>query len=119
MSDQPVSLPQAILSCRCPRCGRGKLFKGLLAVSDACPVCGLDLLRGDTGDAGAVPIIILLGAIVGGLAIWTEFRFSPPMWVHIVLWPAVATPAAIALMRLAKSLLIAMQFRHRSTEMGL
>ena len=67
MSDQPVSLPQAILSCRCPRCGRGKLFKWLLAVSDTCSICGLDLRRGDTGDAGAVPIIIFLGAIVGGL----------------------------------------------------
>ena len=119
MSDQPVSLPLTILSCRCPRCGRGKLFKGLLAVSDTCSICGLDLRRGDTGDAGAVPIIIFLGAIVGGLAIWTEFRFSPPIWVHVLLWPVVATPAAIVLMRLAKSLMIAMQYRHRSTEMGL
>lgn len=79
----------------------------------------MDLRQSDTGDAGAVLIIILLGAIVGGLAIWTEFRFSPPIWLHIVLWPSVATPAAIMLMRLSKSLMIAMQFRHRSTEMGL
>ena len=91
----------------------------MLAVSDICSICDLDLRQSDTGDAGAVPIIILLGAIVGGLAIWTEFRFSPPIWVHVLLWPVVATPAAIFLMRSIKSLMIAMQYRHRSTEMGL
>jgi uncharacterized protein (DUF983 family) len=112
-------MPQAILSCRCPRCGRGKLFIGILAVSDRCSVCNLDLRQSDTGDAGAVPIIILLGAIVGGLAIWTDFRFGPPWWLHALLWPAITVPAAIVMMRLAKSAMISVQYRHRSTEMGL
>ena len=88
-------------------------------MAERCPVCALDLQQSDTGDAGAVLVIIVLGAVVGGLAIWTEFHFSPPIWVHILLWPTVATPAAILLMRLAKSAMIAMQYRHRSTEMGL
>ena len=119
MSDKPVSLVQAALSCRCPKCGRGKLFKGLLTVPDTCPSCGLDLRQSDTGDAGAVIVIMFLGAIVAGLAIWTEFRFSPPLWVHIVLWPIVTFPLAVLMMRLAKSALIALQYRHRSSEMGL
>lgn len=119
MAETPVSLPHSILRCRCPRCGRGNLFKGILAVPDRCSVCSLDLRQSDTGDAGAVPIVILLGAIVGGLAIWTEFRFDPPWWLHALLWPIVTVPAAIFLMRLAKSAMIGMQFRHRSTEMGL
>ncbi len=119
MTEPTVSLPQAILSCRCPRCGRGNLFKGILAVHDHCPACDLDLWQSDTGDAGAVLIIILLGAIVGGLAIWTEFRFDPPWWLHALIWPVVTVPAAIFLMRLAKSAMIGMQYRHRSTEMGL
>lgn len=119
MAENPVPLLQTILSCRCPRCGRGKLFNGVLSVPARCPACDLDLRQSDTGDAGAVPIIILLGAIVGGLALWTEFRFDPPWWVHAAIWPIVTLPAAIVMMRLAKSTLIAMQFRHRSTEMGL
>ena len=119
MTEPTVSVPQAILSCRCPRCGRGKLFIGVLAVGKRCSVCDLDLTQSDTGDAGAVPIVILLGAIVGGLAIWTDFRFGPPWWLHALLWPAITVPAAIAMMRLAKSAMIAMQYRHRSTEMGL
>lgn len=119
MTNTATSLLETILSCRCPRCGRGKLFSGLLAVPEQCPSCQLDLRQSDTGDAGAVLVIILLGAIVGGLAIWTEFRFEPAWWVHIVLWPAITVPAAVGLMRLSKSAMIAMQYRHRSTEMGL
>jgi uncharacterized protein (DUF983 family) len=119
MTEPSVPLVQTILSCRCPRCGRGKLFNGVLSVHNRCPVCNLDLGQSDTGDAGAVLVIIVLGAIVGGLAIWTEFRFEPPWWVHAILWPTITVPAAIWLMRLAKSALIAMQYRHRSTEMGL
>jgi uncharacterized protein (DUF983 family) len=119
MAEPSVPLLSTILSCRCPRCGRGKLFKGVLAVHDRCPACDLDLRQSDTGDAGAVPIIIVLGAIVGGLALWTEFHFGPPWWVHVLLWPPITIPAAIWLMRMSKAAMIAMQFRHRSTEMGL
>ena len=119
MAGHPVPLAQAILSCRCPRCGRGRLFIGVLSVPDSCGACGLDLRQSDTGDAGAVIIIMILGAIVAGLAIWTEFRFSPPLWVHVVLWPAITLPLAIGMMRLAKSALIGLQYRHRSSEMGL
>ncbi len=119
MADTSSTTIQTILSCRCPRCGRGKLFNGVLAVHDKCQACELDLTKGDTGDAGAVPIIIVLGAIIGGLAVWTEFHFSPPWWVHAMIWPTVTVPAAVLLMRLSKSVMIAVQYRHRATEMGL
>jgi uncharacterized protein (DUF983 family) len=39
--------------------------------------------------------------------------------VHAVLWPIVTVPLAIALMRPLKAALVALQFRHRASEMGL
>lgn len=119
MAEPQISIVQAALRCRCPRCGKGKLFTGLLTLRPACPVCGLDLGQADTGDAGAVGVIMVLGAIVLGLAFWVEFRFSPPLWVHAVLWPSVTLPLAILMTRTVKSALVAAQFRHRPTEMGL
>ena len=107
----------SILLCRCPRCGRGKVFSGVLSVVPSCAECGLDLTGGDTGDAGAVICIMLLGAIMAALAVWTEFRFEPPMWLHVVLWPVVALALALPMLRTSKSAMIAMQYRHRSTEM--
>lgn len=85
----------------------------------ACPVCGLDLGNSDTGDAGAVIVIMLLGVIVVGLAFWVEFRFNPPLWVHAILWPVVTLPLAILIMRPMKAALVAAQFRTRPNEMGL
>jgi uncharacterized protein (DUF983 family) len=95
------------------------LFIGLLTLRPACPVCGLDFGKSDTGDAGAVIVIMVLGVIVLGLAFWVEFRFNPPLWVHAILWPVVTLPLAILLMRPMKAALVAAQFRTRPTEMGL
>ena len=96
-----------------------KLFRNLLEVRDRCDVCGLDLRVNDAGDGAAVGVILVLGAIVVGLAFWVEFRFAPPLWVHAMLWPIVTIPLAVVMMRPAKAALVALQFRHRSTEMGL
>ena len=92
---------------------------GLLKVRDRCEVCGLDLRAHDSGDGPASLVILVLGAIVMVLVFWVEFRFSPPLWVHAILWPLVTVPLAIVLMRHMKAALVALQFRHRASEMGL
>lgn len=95
------------------------MFTGLLALQPECKVCGLKFGQSDTGDAGAVGVIIVLGAIVLIMAFWVEFRFEPPLWVHAILWPVVTIPLAILITRPVKAALVAAQFRHRPTEMGL
>ena len=119
MAQAAPSILHVALACRCPRCGQGKLFRGLLEVRDRCAVCDLDLRAHDAGDGAAVGVILVLGAIVVVLAFWVEFRFSPPLWVHAVVWPIVTVPLAVLMMRPAKAALVALQYRHRSSEMGL
>ena len=108
-----VSPLRAALGCRCPRCGSGKLFVGLLNVRRACEVCGLDLSAQDAGDGPAVFVIFFLGLIVVGLAALVEIRFSPPIWVHLTLWTPLILGGAIAMLRPLKAGLIALQYRHR------
>jgi uncharacterized protein (DUF983 family) len=115
----PPSVLRAALTSTCPRCGRGKLFRNLLVVRDRCDVCGLDLRACDTGDGAVVPVLLVLGTIVVGSAFLVEFRFSPPLWVHTLLWPLVAIPLAILMMRPLKAGFVALQFRLRASEMGL
>lgn len=86
---------------------------------ERCPACALDLAGHDAGDGAAALIILVLGGIVVGLAFWVEFSFSPPLWVHALLWPAVTVPAAILLMRVVKAGLVAAQYRYRRDEMGM
>lgn len=108
----PVSLAHAALLCRCPRCGEGRLFTGLLTVRPACAACGLDFSAQDAGDGPAVFVILFLGLIVVGLAGWVEVTFSPPIWVHIVLWTPLIAGGAIAMLRPLKAGLIALHYRH-------
>ncbi|HMD64073.1 MAG TPA: DUF983 domain-containing protein [Stellaceae bacterium] len=108
----PVSPLRAALGCRCPRCGKGKLFAGLLSVRPACEVCGLDLSAQDAGDGPAVFVIFFLGLIVVGLAALVEIRFAPPMWVHLLLWTPFIVVGALAMLRPLKAGLIALQYRH-------
>jgi uncharacterized protein (DUF983 family) len=107
-----VSLWRAALGCRCPRCGRGRLFAGLLSVRQACEVCGLDLSAQDAGDGPAVFVIFFLGLIVVGLAALVEIRYSPPIWVHLLLWTPLILGGAIVMLRPLKAGLIALQYRH-------
>lgn len=103
---------RAALACRCPRCRQGPLFAGLLTVRPVCGVCGLDLSGQDAGDGPAVFVILFLGLIVVGLAAIVEIAFSPPVWVHLVLWTPLIVLGAIAMLRPFKSVMIALQYRH-------
>ena len=87
------------LAAKCPRCGRGRLFKGLLTVRDKCERCGLNLAEVDSGDGPAVFLIFILGAILVPLVFWVEFTYEPAFWVHAVLWTPVVIIGTIGLLR--------------------
>jgi uncharacterized protein (DUF983 family) len=111
--DRKVSVAYAAFACCCPRCGRAALFSGLLTVREACPSCGLDFSGQDAGDGPAVFVILLLGLVVVALAAVVEITFSPPLWVHLVLWTPLILGGGIALLRPLKAGLIALQYRHQ------
>ncbi len=81
-------------------------------------MCGLDFSGADTGDAFAVPILIVLGGIVVGAAFWVDARFAPPLWVHAIIWPVVVGVGVIAMTRYLKSFFAVQQYKTRRAEMG-
>jgi uncharacterized protein (DUF983 family) len=111
-----VSPYLAALTCRCPRCGKGKLFSGFLALAPRCEACGLDYAFIDAGDGPAVFIIMIAGFIVVGAALFVEVRYQPPFWVHAALWLPLILATTLLPLRPMKALLIALQFHHRAAE---
>jgi uncharacterized protein (DUF983 family) len=107
---------EAALLGRCPRCGQGKLFTGYLNVAPRCAACGLDYAGFDAGDGPAVFVILIVGAIIAGAALWVEFTFHPPYWVHAVLWLPLITVLTFGLLRFIKALLLVLQYKHRAGE---
>ena len=117
-----VQLPQvspvaAGISCRCPRCGTGALFKGAfnLNLQASCTSCGLSYRLIDTGDGPAVFVIMGLGFLMLGAALILEFTVHPPIWVHGLLWVPATFGLAFGMLRPLKALLIALQYRHKAT----
>jgi uncharacterized protein (DUF983 family) len=101
------------LRSRCPACGRGALFRGFLTVREHCPACGADLSAQDSGDGPAAFIVLIVGAIVVALALVSEVRYEPPVWLHLVLWLPLTLVLVLALMRPFKAMMIALQYKHR------
>src|SRR6201992_3807307 len=103
-------------ACKCPRCGKGKLFAGFLTLRTKCDACGLDYGFIDAGDGPAVFVILFAGAIVVRAAVIVEVKYQPPFWVHAALWLPLILAVTLWPLRAMKSLLIALQFHHKAAE---
>lgn len=112
----PPSVLAAGLTGRCPRCGRGRLFSGFLALAPRCDRCGLDLSFADVGDGPAVFVSLVGGFVVLGLALVTEILYEPPLWIHLAVFLPLTALVCLGLLRPLKGLLIALQFRNKAAE---
>ena len=92
------------------------MFERYLKVRPRCPACGLDYAIFDPGDGPAVFGILIVGAIVAALALYVEFTFSPPYWVHAVLWIPSIVILSLLFLRLSKSTLLVLQYKHKAGE---
>ena len=101
---------------RCPSCGKGSLFSGYLALAPRCDACGLDYNFADSGDGPAVFVILVAGFLIVGGALIAEILYSPPYWLHALLWGTLAVLLPLVLLRSFKGVLIALQFRHKAEE---
>jgi uncharacterized protein (DUF983 family) len=104
------------LAGRCPRCGKGKLFAGFLTLKPRCESCGLDFSFADSADGPAFFVMFFSGFVVAGSALAVEALYSPPLWVHAVLWIPLILITTLLPLRPVKGLLIALQYHHRAEE---
>jgi uncharacterized protein (DUF983 family) len=113
---QPPSPIVAGLTCRCPRCGKGKMLTGFLELRPSCEECGLDYSFADSGDGPAVFIILGAGFLIVFAALIVEIAYQPPFWLHAIIWLPLILAATILPMRPMKGLMIALQFHHKAAE---
>ncbi len=117
VQDAPTaSVLAAGLKGRCPRCGRGALFRRGLVLREKCDSCGLSYAFADSGDGPAVFAIFILGFFILGGALLVEFKLGPPVWVHVLLWGILTPLLAFFLLRVLKAALIALQFKHKAEQ---
>lgn len=111
----PPPIASGLYGC-CPRCGAKTLFRSFIAFADRCPACGLAFAEFNVGDGPVVFLTLGIGTLVTILALWVEFSFGPPFWVHLLLWPPVTLAMVVGTLRVAKGLLLALEYRNRAHE---
>jgi uncharacterized protein (DUF983 family) len=104
------------LRLRCPQCGEGEVFQGYLKFRDHCRACGADFRSADAGDGPAVFVILVAGAIVAPLLIVLQFALRLPGWLALTLTMMAAVGLCLALLPPFKSLLFALQWKHKARE---
>jgi uncharacterized protein (DUF983 family) len=104
------------LAGRCPRCGEGRMLTGFVNVAPRCEACGLDFKFADAGDGPAVFVTLFAGFIVLGMALWTELKYEPPMWVHLVIFLPMTLVVCLGMLRPLKGVLVALQYRNRAEQ---
>ena len=90
------SAPTAIwngVRLRCPRCGKGHLFRSYLKIADRCEVCDLDFSQHRADDFPPYIAIFIVGHVIVFVLLELQFRTAIEPWVYLV----TAVPAAIIL----------------------
>ena len=79
--------------CRCPNCGKGKLFRSYLKINDSCSECGEQLSSARADDFPPYIAIFIVGHILVGWMLHAEM--SGPVDPMLYVWTMI--PAAIVL----------------------
>lgn len=110
-----IDLIKLGLSCKCPQCGTGNLYKSRfdLTLKKSCESCGLDLAKNDSADGPAVLLIFVLGFLIVPLALIIDHMYTWPVWLHGLIWGALTLFLILATLKPIKAYIIALQFKHR------
>jgi uncharacterized protein (DUF983 family) len=98
------------MSGRCPNCGRGRLFRAFLKVTDRCPACHEALFHHQADDAPAYFVILIVGHLVIPLVLAVEVAWSPPYWLHAAIWLPLTVGLAVGLLQPVKGAIVGWQW---------
>jgi uncharacterized protein (DUF983 family) len=98
---------------RCPRCGKGKLFRAFLKVDDHCSVCGLDYTPHRADDLPAYLVIILVGHIVVPVVLWVETNYPPAVWLQLSIYLPFTLISSLVLLQPVKGAVVGFQWALR------
>jgi uncharacterized protein (DUF983 family) len=102
------------LRCRCPRCGKGRLFRAYLKIADQCTVCGLDYSRHRADDLPAYVAITIVGHIlVVGLMHFQMGDVEIAPWVYLAWLVPLAIILPLLILPSIKGAIVAIQWAKR------
>lgn len=99
--------------CRCPNCGKGKLFRAFLKTADSCSECGQDFTHHRADDLPAYLVIVVVGHIVVPVGLWVETNFAPPVMWQLAAYLPFTLIASLVLLQPVKGAVVGLQWALR------
>jgi len=100
-------------ACRCPHCGKGKLFGKFLKVSDRCEACGEEYHHHRADDLPAYLVIFVVGHVILGLFMGVERMFELSAWTHLAILVPVTIASCLLLLQPIKGAVVGLQWALR------
>jgi uncharacterized protein (DUF983 family) len=104
------------LKCRCPKCGKGRLFNGFLTLAPRCESCGLDFSFADPADGPAFFVMMTMAIPATLFGVWIELAYEPGLWLHLLTTLPFLLLTCIPPIRPFKGMLVASQYFHKAEE---
>jgi uncharacterized protein (DUF983 family) len=98
---------------RCPRCGKGKLFRAFLKVDDHCSECGLDFTPHRADDLPAYLVIVIVGHIVVPTILWIETDYAPSVPLQLSIYLPLTMILSLLLLQPVKGAVVGVQWALR------
>jgi uncharacterized protein (DUF983 family) len=113
-NSEPVTLVTALqrgFVGKCPCCGRGRLFEGVLRVAKQCDVCGEPFHHQRADDLPAYLVLLFVGHFVVTLLVAVDSAYAPPYWVEFAIWIPLTLLLSAGLLQPVKGAVVAMQWQ--------
>jgi uncharacterized protein (DUF983 family) len=101
------------LRCRCPNCGKGKIFRAFLKVADKCSECGQDFSGHRADDLPAYLVIVIVGHIVVPIVLWIETDYAPPIPLQLAIYLPLTLISSLLLLQPVKGAVVGLQWAFR------
>jgi uncharacterized protein (DUF983 family) len=113
--DLTLALWRGLLG-RCPKCGKGAMFRAYLRVNPRCPVCYEDLSPQRADDAPAYLTLLIVCHVVGAGVLLSDPR--APLIVAVSFWLAVTVLMSLLILPRMKGAVVGYQWALRMHGFG-
>ncbi|WEK06008.1 MAG: DUF983 domain-containing protein [Candidatus Devosia phytovorans] len=104
--------------CKCPHCGKGKMFRAYLKVADQCDVCGEELNHHRADDLPPYIAITIVGHIIVFLMLHMDMTYHVQPMTYVVTMIPLAIVLPLLMLPSIKGAIVGLQWANRMYGFG-
>jgi len=104
--------------CKCPHCGKGKMFRAYLKVADQCDVCGEELSHHRADDFPPYIAIMIVGHLLVGIMLHMDMVWHVNPMTYLLSMIPLAIILPLAMLPSIKGAIVGLQWSARMYGFG-